>query len=69
LVIKENIQKFLSGINVSVFAYGQTSTGKTYTMRGVDYSPGIIPLALNEIFSRLKEDNSSKYDIKVCFQL
>ena len=34
-IVKETIDKFISGINVSIFAYGQTSTGKTFTMTGL----------------------------------
>ena len=62
--IKDNLNMIFQGINVSIFAYGQTCTGKTYTMRGQDYSPGIIPLSLNFIFSKLIEKNDSK-DFKV----
>jgi hypothetical protein len=32
-----------------IFAYGQTSSGKTYTMKGEKNNPGIIPLSLQEI--------------------
>lgn len=44
----------LEGFNVTIFTYGQTASGKTFTMRGVgDTNPGIIPLALKEIFNEL----------------
>lgn len=53
---------------MSVFAYGQTSTGKTFTMRGNDKSPGIIPLAIKEIFRLLEEDKSiTKYTLKASY--
>jgi hypothetical protein len=35
--VKELVHTAMKGINVTVFAYGQTSSGKTYTMRG--YGP------------------------------
>lgn len=35
-------------------AYGQTSSGKTYTMKGVQDNLGIIPLTLKEIFKFIK---------------
>lgn len=67
-VIKENLQNFIKGINMSVFAYGQTSTGKTFTMRGTDKNPGIIPLAIKEIFRLLDEDKSiTKYTLKASY--
>lgn len=39
------------GINATMFAYGQTSTGKTWTMMGSESDPGVIPLALHDLFS------------------
>lgn len=42
----------LKGYNATILAYGQTGTGKTYTMEGFhsDESRGIIPRAVEEIF-------------------
>jgi len=48
--IKNSIHKFIENENVTVFAYGQTGSGKTYTMLGSDENPGIVQLALKEIF-------------------
>ena len=40
---------------MTIFAYGQTSTGKTYTMQGnPPENEGIIPLTLKEIFEKIK---------------
>lgn len=40
---------------MTIFAYGQTSTGKTYTMQGSPpENEGIIPLTLKEIFDKIK---------------
>ena len=42
---------------MTIFAYGQTSTGKTYTMQGeIPNNAGIIPLTLEEIFDQIKMD-------------
>ena len=44
-LFKPNIHHILNGINMTIFAYGQTSTGKTYTMQGeIPNNAGIIPL-------------------------
>ena len=45
----------LEGYNATIFAYGQTGTGKTYTMEGFTYNNmdptrGIIPRSIDEIF-------------------
>ena len=39
----------------TVFAYGQTSSGKTFTMMGMEEHPGVIPLAIDEIFAYIEE--------------
>lgn len=44
--------EFFSG---TAFAYGQTSSGKTYTMNGSDKDPGIIPLAIKDIFDTIQK--------------
>lgn len=43
----------MNGINGTIFAYGQTSSGKTYTMTGTDDKPGVIPLAVKQIFEEI----------------
>ena len=62
------VQTFISGINCTVFAYGQTSSGKTYTL-GSDTlaspssdSCGIIFRAIEEIFEALSKQQESSGD-------
>ena len=38
----------------TIFAYGQTSSGKTFTMMGSDLAPGVIPLSMEEVFQTIK---------------
>ncbi|KAI8815166.1 P-loop containing nucleoside triphosphate hydrolase protein, partial [Cladochytrium replicatum] len=38
----------MEGINGTVFAYGQTASGKTYTMMGIEEQPGVIPQAVED---------------------
>ena len=49
------IHSALQGVNGTIFAYGQTSSGKTHTMKGDPDSPGIIPLAISEIFMFIQQ--------------
>src|SRR4030095_5157950 len=57
----------LSGYNCTIFAYGQTGTGKTYTMSGdmtdtlglLPDAAGIIPRVLYSLFRRLEDTESS----------
>lgn len=56
----------LGGYNCTIFAYGQTGTGKTYTMSGdmsdhfgmLSDAAGIIPRALHALFSKLDMDDA-----------
>ncbi|RZB87492.1 kinesin-like protein KIN-14U [Glycine soja] len=55
------LRSAMDGHNVCVFAYGQTGTGKTFTMDGTNEEPGIIPRALEELFRQASLDNSSSF--------
>ncbi|KAF6017000.1 hypothetical protein EB796_024711 [Bugula neritina] len=48
---KDIVTGAVKGINGTIFAYGQTSSGKTHTMLGSDAEPGLISYAMNDIFS------------------
>lgn len=50
------IEHTLKGLNATVFAYGQTSSGKTYTIQGSKEEPGIIPLSMIHIFRSSQHD-------------
>ena len=39
----------------TVFAYGQTSSGKTFTMKGHDGSMGVIPLCIQQIYQEIEQ--------------
>ena len=48
------VKASMAGYHGSIFAYGQTSTGKTFTMQGTHDQPGIVPMAVNECFNYIK---------------
>ncbi len=45
---------FINGSNSTIFVYGQTTSGKTFTMLGASKQRGIIGYSLQEIYSRIK---------------
>lgn len=54
------VNNILEGYNGTIFAYGQTGTGKTHTMTGVEgdeIEEGIMPRAFNQIFKSINADS------------
>jgi hypothetical protein len=45
----------MEGVNGTIFAYGQTSSGKTHTMSGTADEPGVIPLAFRDIIEYIQK--------------
>ncbi|KAL0896844.1 hypothetical protein Bca101_080805 [Brassica carinata] len=68
------VHEVLEGFSCTVFAYGQTGTGKTYTMEGgmrkkggdLPAEAGVIPRAVRHIFETL-EAQKADYSMKVTF--
>ncbi|CAN4117318.1 unnamed protein product [Withania somnifera] len=72
------VNEVLEGFNCTIFAYGQTGTGKTYTMEGeckrsksgpngeLPQEAGVIPRAVKQIFDTLESQNA-EYSVKVTF--
>jgi centromeric protein E len=52
---RKMVSAAVEGVNASIFAYGQSGTGKTHTMRGTPTDPGIHYLALRQLFDEMKE--------------
>ncbi|XP_068100587.1 kinesin-like protein KIF19 isoform X2 [Hyperolius riggenbachi] len=57
---KTLIEGIMNGYNATVFAYGPTGTGKTYTMLGVDCESGIYINTLNDLFKAIKESSEGR---------
>lgn len=57
---KDLVDTLLSGYNCSVFAYGATGAGKTYTMLGKPENPGITFLTLMELYRRIDDVKEEK---------
>ncbi len=67
--VKKIIDSVLEGYNGTVLAYGQTSSGKTYTMQGImdsEVTQGIIPRMIKHVFNHIRNsDPSIQFMLKV----
>ena len=61
----------IEGYNVTIFAYGQTGTGKTYTMEGLmndTERAGIIPRSVYSVFDVLESTCVPGKDMLCCIR-
>ncbi len=70
-VARPIVENVLEGYNGTIFAYGQTGTGKTYTMEGDRTAPelkGIIPNSFAHIFGHIaKAEENHKFLVRVSY--
>ncbi|KAM9346933.1 kinesin heavy chain-like [Symphorus nematophorus] len=68
---RQIVKDVLGGYNGTIFAYGQTSSGKTHTMEGNLHDPrlmGIIPRIARDIFDHIYSmDENLEFHIKVSY--
>ena len=55
--VRERVVRLLAGYNSTVFAYGQTSSGKTTTIRGDEMHEGLIPLCARQVLDAVTAAN------------
>uniref|UniRef100_A0A673G0P7 Kinesin-like protein n=1 Tax=Sinocyclocheilus rhinocerous TaxID=307959 RepID=A0A673G0P7_9TELE len=68
--VRPLIDSVLRGFNGTIFAYGQTGTGKTYTMQGqwLDAeSRGIIPNSFEHIFTHISRSQNQQYLVRASY--
>ncbi|KAJ1520229.1 hypothetical protein ONE63_004439 [Megalurothrips usitatus] len=68
--IRPLVSSVLDGFNGTIFAYGQTGTGKTYTMEGCKSEPdnkGIIPKSFEQIFSHISRQANMQYLVRASY--
>uniref|UniRef100_A0A7S2RPP3 Kinesin-like protein n=2 Tax=Mucochytrium quahogii TaxID=96639 RepID=A0A7S2RPP3_9STRA len=66
-VMQELVVSAMEGKHCSAFAFGQTSTGKTYTMQGTSERPGVIPRSVHDVFSYVNQANDREFLLRVAY--
>lgn len=68
--VRPLVSSVLDGFNGTIFAYGQTGTGKTYTMEGIKGDTerrGIIPRSFEHIFSHIGRSENMQYLVRASY--
>ncbi len=68
-IVRPIVDEALAGFNCTIFAYGQTGTGKTHTMEGdinSEEDAGIVPRSVKSILEQL-EGSGTEFTIRVSF--
>jgi centromeric protein E len=74
-VAKNIVSSVVSGLNGTIFAYGQTSSGKTFTMQGsgsiqegsMENGGGIVHMAAKDIFSQIQQEPDRIFLVRASF--
>ena len=74
-VAKNIVSSVVSGLNGTIFAYGQTSSGKTFTMQGsgsiqegsMENGGGIVHMAAKDIFSQIQNEPDRIFLVRASF--
>ncbi|CAB4067021.1 CENPE [Lepeophtheirus salmonis] len=61
------IHSAFRGFNGTIFAYGQTSSGKTHTMMGDEDEAGVIPAAIDQIFASIEATQNREFLLRVSY--
>ncbi|KAF8155490.1 P-loop containing nucleoside triphosphate hydrolase protein [Crassisporium funariophilum] len=56
-----------SGITVTIFAYGVTSSGKTHTMQGTKADPGVIPRVVRAMFEKKRHIHQYQTSLTISY--
>ncbi|KAG6332456.1 hypothetical protein ID866_6634 [Astraeus odoratus] len=66
-VARSHVWAAMEGYNAVIFAYGQTASGKTFTLSGNEEQPGIIPRAMKDVFAHIRRTPSREYLLRCSY--
>lgn len=68
--VRKSVLKACVGFNSTVFTHGQPDSGKTFTMLGNEQSPGLVLLAIGDIFHFISKNASRQFLLRVsCMEI
>lgn len=65
--IASMIQDAVSGYNSTLFAYGATGSGKSFSMMGTEKEDGIMQRAIEDVFDLIEQDQEREYVVRVSY--
>jgi centromeric protein E len=65
--VRPVVEQALRGVNGSVFAYGQTNSGKTHTITGVRSDPGLLWRAVQHIFEGIRRQPARVFRLRCSY--
>jgi len=65
--LKKIVDTVVQGYNGTIFLYGQTTSGKTYTMLGTQKDPGVLPHSLRTLFMAIPKMKGYEFSVKVSY--
>ncbi|KAJ2924618.1 hypothetical protein H1R20_g12471, partial [Candolleomyces eurysporus] len=66
-VARSHVHAAMDGYNAVIFAYGQTASGKTFTLSGDEDEPGIIPRSMKDVFGFIKRTPTREYLLRCSY--
>ena len=66
-VARSHVQAAMEGYNAVIFAYGQTASGKTFTLSGDEDEPGIIPRSMRDVFGFIRRTPEREYLLRCSY--
>lgn len=66
-LVRPLVDSAMEGFNVTVLAYGQTASGKTYTMMGSQQEFGIVQLVVERIFTVIESQPEREFLLRCSY--
>ena len=63
------LKRFVRGIDALLFAYGATSAGKTFTVKGTDGDPGLLPRMVKSLLTQTPPKNTERGLLVSCVEV